>query len=93
MKRARPKKAVALGYKPDSDNAPKILAAGKGAIAEKIISTAREHGIPLQEDTDMVEVLSKLDINEEIPPDLYQAVAEILSFIYRLNRESAAAAD
>jgi flagellar biosynthesis protein len=88
MKRDKPKKAVALGYKPTSDNAPKVLAAGKGKIAEKIISTAKEHGIPLQEDSDMVEVLSKLDINEEIPPDLYQAVAEILSFVYRLNKDS-----
>lgn len=92
MKRDKPKKAVALGYKPSSDAAPKVLAAGKGRIAEKIISTANEHGIPLQEDSDMVEVLSKLDINEEIPPALYQAVAEILSFVYRLNKDSKQAA-
>ena len=93
MKSDKPRKAVALGYKPTSDDAPKVLASGKGSIAEKIISTAIKHGIPLQEDSDMVEVLSKLDINEEIPPDLYQAVAEILSFVYRINNESKSASD
>lgn len=93
MKKKKIKKAVALGYKPTSDDAPKVLAVGKGTVAEKIIATAKEHGIPLQEDSDMAEVLSKLDINEEIPPDLYQAVAEILSFVYRVNRDSIPIAD
>jgi flagellar biosynthesis protein len=80
-------KAVALKYKPEEDYAPKIAAKGQGLIAEKIIRTAREHGVPVQEDASLVEVLSKLDLNETIPPELYQLVAELLSFVYRADRK------
>jgi flagellar biosynthesis protein len=79
------KKAVALRYDTSRDSAPKIVAKGAGALAEKIIALAKEHGIPIQEDADLVEVLAKLNLNADIPPDTYLVVAEILAFIYRAN--------
>ena len=77
------KKAVALKYERGKDNAPKVVAKGQGKIAEKIIQKAKEHDVPIEENPELVEVLSKLDLYEEIPPKLYKAVAEILVFIYR----------
>ena len=81
------KMAAALQYKPRKDSAPRLVAKGKGWMAEKIIHTAREHNIPLKEDPHLIEILSTLDLYEEIPPDLYKAVAEILIFIYRINNK------
>ncbi|MCK4782885.1 MAG: EscU/YscU/HrcU family type III secretion system export apparatus switch protein [Desulfobacteraceae bacterium] len=79
------KKAVALKYRPADGHAPRVTAGGTGAVAERIIELAREHGIPVKDDPDLVEVLSRLDLNEEIPPELYVVVAELLAFVYRLN--------
>ena len=79
------KKAVALRYKTGDDNAPRVTAKGTDLIAEKIIEMARKHGIPIKDDPDLIEVLSRLDLNEEIPPELYVVVAELLAFVYRLN--------
>lgn len=81
----RKKKAVALRYDTSRDAAPKVIAKGRGEIAEKIIALAKEHGIPIQEDADLVEILAKLDLNADIPPETYLIVAEILAFIYRTN--------
>lgn len=78
-------KAVALKYRPYQDKAPKVTAKGTGRIARKIISLAKEHGIPIKEDPVLVEFLSKLELGQEIPPDLYIVVAEILAFIYSKN--------
>lgn len=83
----RPKKAVALKYKPIRDNAPKITAKGTGLVAEKIIAVARKQGIPVKDDPDLIEVLSRLDLDQEIPPELYVVVAELLAFVYSLNRK------
>jgi len=78
------KKAVALRYAPgEKASAPTVIAKGKGVVADSILEKAREHSIPIQEDKSLVEVLSKLDIDQEIPPELYQLVAEVLSFVYR----------
>lgn len=77
------KKAVALRYSPEAQKAPTIIAKGKGHMAEAIMQKAKENGIPIQEDKSLVEVLSKLELDQEIPPELYQLVAEVLSFIYR----------
>lgn len=79
--------ALALGYKPEDQNAPKVLAKGKGLIADKIIELAKNKGIPIKKDGDLIKVLYKLDIDEEIPPELYEAVAELLAFIYKLNQK------
>ena len=81
------KKAVALGYNKERDNAPKILASGKGELANNIIQAAKAHNIPIKEDKDLVEILSKIDINQEIPPNLYKAVAEVFSFLYRTTKD------
>lgn len=85
---AKIKKAVALGYNRQKDNAPKVLATGKGEVATKIINLAKEHEIPIKEDTDLVELLSKVDINQEIPQNLYKAVAEIFSFLYKITNKN-----
>jgi flagellar biosynthesis protein len=82
------KKAVALKYEPGMHEAPVVAAKGRGLLAQQILKKAAEHGIPVQEDAALVEVLSKLDLDQQIPPELYNLVAEILSFIYRSNRDA-----
>ncbi|MGM0880908.1 MAG: EscU/YscU/HrcU family type III secretion system export apparatus switch protein [Bacillota bacterium] len=84
----RIKKAVALKYEPGERLAPVMVAKGKGHMADLILEKAQENGIPVQEDSSLVEVLSKLDIDQEIPPELYTLVAEILSFVYRSDRKA-----
>ena len=79
------KKTVALKYDQRRDKAPKIIASGKGSIAEKIIKKAREENIPIKKDKDVVQVLAELNIGEEIPEELYTVIAEILSFLYDLE--------
>ncbi|TQR32951.1 FlhB-like flagellar biosynthesis protein [Campylobacter sp. MIT 99-7217] len=78
------RKAVALGYNKELANAPKVLATGKGEQASKLICLAKEHGVPIKEDEDLVEILSKLDLGDEIPPNMYKAVAEVFAFIYQM---------
>lgn len=80
--------AVALAYRPESDKAPKVIASGKGCVAQRIIELAGEHGIYIHDDPDLVEVLSQLDLNAEIPTDLYLVVSELLAFVYGLNRKN-----
>lgn len=83
--RKKKAKAVALKYETEKDSAPRVVAKGRDVIAEKIIETARANNVPLHEDKNLVQVLEALDIDTEIPPELYRAVAEVLAFIYRLN--------
>lgn len=80
------KKAATLKYESEKDSAPRITAKGTGLVADRIIELALKEGIPISEDPDLVEALVKLDFQEEIPPELYKAVAEVLAFAYRLNR-------
>jgi len=79
------KKTVALKYDHNKDIAPKIIASGKGSLAEKILKKAKEENIPIQEDKDVVQVLAELNIGDEIPEELYTVIAEILSFFYELE--------
>ena len=79
-------KAVALKYDVSKDRAPRVVARGRGAIAEKIMAIARENHVPLYEDQNLVQILEAFDLETEIPPELYRAVAEVLAFIYRLNK-------
>ncbi len=79
------KKAIALRYDKERDNAPKVTAKGEGIIAKRIIELAKEAGVPIKEDHDLVEILSKLEINQEIPPETYVVVAQILAWVYQLN--------
>lgn len=82
------RRAVALKYDHTGKAAaPKVLAKGQGGIADRILEVAREKGIPLYEDPELVEVLGQLDVNTEIQPELYQAVAEVLIFIYKMNQK------
>jgi flagellar biosynthesis protein len=78
-------KAVALKYDGKKDWAPKVIAKGRGEIAEKIVAIAKANNIPLYEDKNLAQILEALDLETEIPPELYRAVAEVLAFIYRLN--------
>ena len=78
-------KAVALRYEKDKDHAPRVIAKGRGEIARKIIEIAAAHNLPLYEDKNLVPILEALDLEIEIPPELYRAVAEVLAFVYRLN--------
>jgi flagellar biosynthesis protein len=78
-------KAVALKYEKDKDRAPRVIAKGKGEIAKKIVEIAAAHNLPLYEDKNLVQILEALDLEVEIPPELYRAVAEVLAFVYRLN--------
>lgn len=82
------RKAVALRYDPEEHEAPVVTAKGKGYLAERIIELARQSGVPVKEDPQLVEYLGLLDIGQEIPPELYQVVAEILAFVYRLGRKN-----
>lgn len=84
-----PSKAAALGYRKRVDSAPRVLAKGKGEIAKKIIQIAKANNIPIQEDPFLVGLLSEVDLNQEIPPVLYRAVAEVLAFVYRLQEKQA----
>ncbi|MFC7784386.1 MULTISPECIES: EscU/YscU/HrcU family type III secretion system export apparatus switch protein [Rossellomorea] len=83
------KEAIALGYNQSSESAPKVLAKGKGIIAENILAQAKDHQIPVQEDKSLLSLLGNLDIGESIPEELYGAVAEVFAFIYRLDRDIA----
>jgi flagellar biosynthesis protein len=76
-------KAVALRY--DGKSAPRVTAKGEGGVAQKIIETAQAHGVPLQKNDELTALLSKVRVNEEIPRSLYQAVAQILVFLYHVN--------
>jgi len=80
--------AVALRYEPKKDRAPKIAGKGRGHVAEKILELARQHNIPIREDKNLLQILSRLDLHQEVPPEVYKAVAEILAFIYRLSNRT-----
>ena len=79
-------KAAAIKYDLQKDKAPRIISIGKGSIAEKILELAEEHHIPIYEDKTMSELLAKLEVDTEIPPHLYTVVAELLAFVYQLDK-------
>jgi len=82
------KKAVALRYDHQKENAPRVVAKGKGESAENIIKIAELHNLPIRKDEDLVELLSKVELDREVPEKLYVAVAEVFSFIYKItNRQ------
>ncbi|MBZ4642949.1 EscU/YscU/HrcU family type III secretion system export apparatus switch protein [Deferribacterales bacterium Es71-Z0220] len=81
------KKATALKYDPEKNKAPVVTAKGQGYVAEEILKRAREHGIEIKEDPNLVEALSKIEIYTEIPEELYKAVALILSEVYKINEK------
>ena len=83
---APPRVAIGLHYD-EGEPAPRVLAKGSGRIAERILEVAREAGVPIQEDPDLVEMLAASEVGDEIPVEVYGAVASLLVFLYRLNGE------
>lgn len=81
------KKAVAITYDKTKQAAPVVSAKGRGTIAENIIQEALKHQIPIQEDPALIELLLELELNETIPEELYEVIAEVLSFIYQLHQD------
>lgn len=79
------KQAIALEYNP-SEDAPKVIASGQGILAERIIEKAKESNVPLHRDDSLAETLSRLEIGEMIPPELYEVVAEILVFVDAMDK-------
>tara|TARA_B100000686_G_C16740153_1_gene946092 strand:+ start:644 stop:931 length:288 start_codon:yes stop_codon:yes gene_type:complete len=88
-KKSKLMSAVALRYDSARDESPRVTAKGKGLVAEKIIEKAKINDIPVRQDIDLVEVLSQVDIGQEIPASTYKIVAELLAFVYQVNRDYA----
>ena len=85
------RRAAALSYDPQVDRAPRLVARGDGHLADRILALAREHGIPIHEDRTLVDLLARLDVDTEIPPELYRVVAEIIAFVFRVQRAAQSA--
>ncbi|MEW6572895.1 MAG: EscU/YscU/HrcU family type III secretion system export apparatus switch protein [Bacillota bacterium] len=85
----KPKAAAALVYEPEKDAAPRVVAAGRGRLAEMIENLAKEHGVPVYRNPELAFTLSGLGLGREIPPALYHAVAEIIAWVYSLERKTA----
>lgn len=79
----RPRLAIALAYERGVDHAPKVTAKGRGPMAEAILAAAREHGVAIEGDPLLAEALAGVDIDREIPVELYRAVAEVIGFVLR----------
>jgi flagellar biosynthesis protein len=80
-------RAVGLHYSEEDDSAPKVIAKGEGLVADRMLELAREHGIPVREDPDLLQLLSAADVGQEIPAEVYTAVAQVLTYLYGLNSE------
>jgi len=80
-------KAVALRYDKERENAPRVLAKGEGETANNIIKIAQLHKLPIKKDADLIELLSKVEIDKEVPQELYKAVAELFSYIYKISNK------
>lgn len=83
------KKAVALQYNPEINIAPRVIAKGRGHVAENIMAAAQNNAIPVYQNKSLVNLLMALEIDKEIPADLYKAVAEILAYVYRVDKKAA----
>lgn len=86
MESKEPKKAVALRYDIDKDDVPVVVAKGRGIIADNIARLAEQNQVPIRQDKQLADYLMALEIYQEIPPELYGVVAEILAFIYRMDQ-------
>jgi len=81
------KKAAALRYDTEKENAPRLLARGEGEVAKNIIKIAEENDLPIRKDEDLIELLSNIEIDKEVPEALYKAMAEVFSFIYKTTHK------
>jgi flagellar biosynthesis protein len=77
--------AVAMAYEPETDSAPRVIAGGRGSVAEQILEIAFANGIKVREDADLAELLSAIELDDEIPSEAFAAVAEILIYVYKAN--------
>lgn len=84
-KKQKIKQAIALEFNPDEE-APKVIATGRGALAERILERAKEANVPIHEDAKLADTLSRLEIGDMIPPELYEVVAEILVFVDAMDK-------
>ena len=84
-------KAAALTYDREKDAAPRLSAKGRGQLAARIVDIARQHNIPIQRDADLIEILEKVDIDSEVPLEVYAVVAEIFAYLYKVNQKKAGA--
>nr|WP_321265816.1 EscU/YscU/HrcU family type III secretion system export apparatus switch protein [uncultured Sulfurimonas sp.] len=82
------KKAAALRYNSEKESAPRIVAKGQGQSAQNIIKIAQLHNLPIKKDEDLMELLSKVELDKEVPAALYKAVAEVFSFIYKTTNKN-----
>ncbi len=85
-KRKNRQLAVALGFDLERDSSPKVVAKGEGKVAEKIIELAKQNGVPVRTDEDLVQSLAQIDLGHAIPPKLYAAVSEVLAYVYRMGQ-------
>lgn len=85
-----PKRALGLAWQKGSSGGPKVLAKGQGPVAQTILDLAAQHGIPIQEDPDLLELLSACEVGDEIPSEVYGAVARLLAFLWGLRDEAEA---
>jgi len=79
--------AVALKYDGEGTEAPTVIASGRGEIAEKILQIAQKENVPVYEDQSLAQVLASLEMGTEIPPELYQAVAQIIAFVWQIDKK------
>ena len=86
MEKRKIRQAIALEYDPNDDSAPKVIASGQGLVADKIIEKAKENKVPVQKDSKLADTLSRLEIGQEIPPELYEVVAEVLVFVDAMDK-------
>ena len=80
------RKAVALKYEAERDLAPKVIAKGRGHVAEHILETAQKNSVPVYQDKTLVNMLMALEIDREIPPELYKAIAEVMAYVYKMDK-------
>ncbi len=84
------KKAVALQYEAERDTAPRVIAKGKGHVAENILAAAQSNTIPVYQNKSLVNMLMAIDIDREIPPELYKAIAEVMAYVYKMDKKEQA---
>lgn len=80
-------KAAALRYDKSKENAPRVIAKGDGKAADNIIKVAELHNLPIKKDEDLIELLSKVELDKEVPEALYKVVAELFSFVYKMTKK------
>ena len=85
----RPVEAVGLRYDPESEGAPRVVARGRGEVAERILEIAEEHGVLVRQDPDLLQLLAGARLGDEIPEELYGVVAEVIAFLWRVNEDLA----